>query len=702
MTWMKNRVVLAVLMGFPLVFLAVNRTWIYTETGFSNAWVCVGYYLHPQLLFERMPTIYKGSRVLHMALGWLAHRWLPVTTAIFVHKTGLFLAGYFCAFGLLRRLFRNDLAAVAGAAWCLTMGLTLYHLSWDYVQGTCIVLTLAGLWAQARMREARRLWVWQMLAGACFVGAVWTYLLVAIVAPLVFALFVYGLPRWRWRDLFAGLGWAALGGVVMTVAQAVISVGLGGPFGFFLAQLTKATTFVDEDWTQPLERWWSGAFWLPYFFMVGGLAVLGIWKGAKFARADSAERPEGRTAWLAAPLPYVSATYLVGLALFAIFQWLGIWVMLQEYALVVFLLPFSFPVVGGWLAWLMERLPRAGQWAVAAAMGGCILLVYSGLGVEIAVRHTWWALWLIPLIFGAALMGAGRWGWVAGICATVFALGLAGMNIYLADRQMLNPRMLETHVAFNRALYAAEDRIFQWDEAGQSWFWYALDSPEGKQDRILTFFHPYGTNTIGERFPSLLAGMEAPHEPVLKHKPYVFRGGMRVITMDAAPEDLSLAQANLAKEGWQLAQLDEAETGAGGILKASNLTLWQVRPIENATAVDLTQGRAANGVTAEKSDGAVTVRFPVKSAGAWWTEDLPKDSAGTGLWQVRVGGNARALELVLTDADGKTVGKTLVDPGTDVRDWWVRARAGTTPVSVGIYPEDAERAGSFVVKAMRE
>jgi hypothetical protein len=296
------------------------------------------------------------------------------------------------------------------------------------------------------------------------------------------------------------------------------------------------------------------------------------------------------------------------------------------------------------------------------------------------------------------LAGAGRKGWVSGICATVFALGLAGLNIYLADRQQLNPQMLGDHIAYNRALYAAEDRIFQWDEAGQSWFWYALDSPGGRQDRILSFFHPYGTNTIGERFPSLLAGMEAPHEPLLKHRPYAFRGGMRVITMDAAPEELSQAQANLAKDGWQLKQLDEAESGAGGVLKASNLTLWQVRPIANATAVDLTQGHVANGATAGKSDGGVTVEFPTKSAGVLWTEDLPKDSAGTGLWQVQVGGNARALWLVLLDVAGKTVGKTLVDPGTDVREWWVRARAGTMPVSVGIYPEDAGHAGSFVVK----
>jgi hypothetical protein len=199
---------------FPLVFFAVNRAWMYSVQDFPDAWEYTGYFLHPELLYPRMPEAYQGTRVLHIIVGWLANRWLPTAEAIFAQKAVIFYANWVVLFGLLHRMFRSERAALIGAALGVTNGLMIYLQSWNYVFNTTPVLLTGALWAQARMRDGGRgWWKWAMLAGALYVGGVWTYLPMALAAPMVFALFVYGLPERTWGKLGAGLGWAALGGV---------------------------------------------------------------------------------------------------------------------------------------------------------------------------------------------------------------------------------------------------------------------------------------------------------------------------------------------------------------------------------------------------------------------------------------------------------------------------------------------------------
>ena len=89
-----------------------------------------------------------------------------------------------------------------------------------------------------------------------YVGAVWTNPRSAFLAPLVFAMFVYGLPQQTWRGLGAGLAWAALGGVLGMVVQGVLSLSLGGPFWYFMAEVSEVQNYDLHDVRfEPLEHW---------------------------------------------------------------------------------------------------------------------------------------------------------------------------------------------------------------------------------------------------------------------------------------------------------------------------------------------------------------------------------------------------------------------------------------------------------------
>lgn len=691
---------------FPLVFFTVNRAWMYTVQNYPDAWMYTGYFLHPDLMYPRMPFSYHGARVLHIIPGVVLFQWLPVAEAIFVYKAAMFYAVYLLLFGALRGLFRNERAALIGAVWGATQGLTIYNLSWNYATGTCLVLLLGTLWAQARMRDSKQWWLWAMLAGAFYVGAVWTYLLLAMVAPLIFALFVYGLPRWTWTDLAKGLGWAALGGVLVTLLQGLISLGMGGPFWFFVPQLLKAQSLLDEDWVQAFETWWRTAVWLPYYGLVALLAVAGIWRGGAVAYQADARWPTGKWPALAAPLPWVGLVYLVGLALFWVFNAVGIYQTLQNYAMSSFLLPFSFLVMGGWIAWLLARMPERQQWVVVVVALGGVLLVYGWLGFHWPVKwFTPGAFIFILLILAAGLAGAGRSGHAALAAALVLVGALAGLNLYLADRGQLNPRRLPVRLAFDEALYGTVRLLDPWDREGEVWFWDNYTRPRGLEDRLVSYFYNWGPSVLGEKFPGLVGGIDHPHTSLSMRNKFPIQAGTRVVLFDTTGPEMASAQAALAERGLQLKPLAKMESLAGGGFLATQMELWEAVPTRQTqgVAVDLAKAETAAGVGREAAAGTV-FNYPVGETEPLWKMELPegmspKPGASPGLLKVRIGANERRLRLILADINGKALAEASVDPGTAVRDWWLELKPGTAYRYLEVRPKETDSKGGFVIES---
>ena len=695
---------------FPLVFFAANATWMYSTNANVDAWKAAGYFVHPQLLYAQVPGAYQGSRVIHGALGWLAHHWLPVAAAIFVQKAATFYAGYLFLFGALRAWFRNERAALIGAALGLTNGVVIYNLSWDNVFGTCVVLVLGTLWAQARMREAQRLWAWQMLAGAFFVGAVCTYLAQAVVAPMVFGFFVYGLPRWRWRELAAGLGWAALGGVLVLGLQAAISAGSGGPWLFFAQQIAAAGSYSSGQWGVPMVVWWQGAVWLPFYLLVLLLALFGVWRGGRLAYAGSGERPTGVWASLAAPLPFVCMMYIAVFAEFCFFGASGLWPLLQNEAECSLMLVFPLLVTGGWVAWMLERMPERRQWVVVTAALAGILLVY-GLPEKLP---GYWGLALIPLVIAGAVAGvqAGPRRNLAG--AVVLVAALAGFNLFLSNAEVANPRRLQAHVEENVDLFGAVAKIDQWAEEGRVWFWINRAGPNGKFASELADFYIYGSSLVGDKFPGLENEIEEAGKPSATRK-LNLRAGMRIVLIEPQASELADAQAGLAKRGLQLVPLAQMETAVPG--KPLRLELWEAEPIvpTRGVAVDISRVETPDGVTRVAAPKGKEFIYSAGVKQPVWKLELPEGLAPkagepldqaqgkpAGVLRMRIGGNARRLRVMLTDEKGRLLGQTIVDPGTTVRDAWLDLKPGVNYRALLVRPAEAGEGGSFVVETVEE
>jgi hypothetical protein len=404
----------------------------------------------------------------------------------------------------------------------------------------------------------------------------------------------------------------------------------------------------------------------------------------------------GRWRALAAPLPWVSVTYLTGLAIFWVVNALGIWVVMQNYALSGFLLPFSYLVIGGWVAWVMEEMPVGRQWAVVALTLAGILLVWGWGYFWMRKLGATWALIFIPMTVAAGLGGAGRGARATLAWAAGFVLALAGLNLYLGDRNQMDRRTLARHLEFDEALYGTVRMIERWDRAGEVWFWDGYDRPKGREHRLLSFFFNWGQSTFGERFPGTVGGIVHAHAPLSTRNNFVIQPGSRVLLFEPTPAEMVSAQAALAERDLKLVKLDQQESLTGGAFEPTLMELWEAVPLENARGVPIEISSAQGGAGVTR-DGPAWV-YPAGTKEPLWVLALP-EAAAPGVVRVRLGANARRLLLTATDAQHRPLAKVRVDPGTATRDVWLTLKPGLPYRFLEVRPNETDTCGSFVVEA---
>ena len=78
----------------------------------------------------------------------------------------------------------------------------------------------------------------------------------------------------------------------------------------------------------------------------------------------------------------------------------------------------------------------------------------------------------------------------------------------------------------------------------------------------------------------------------------------------------------------------------------------------------------------------------------------PAVGESSGGLRVRIGGNARRLRLVLTDAKGRELEETVVDPGTAVRDAWLQLKPGMNYGHLLVQRVEFGEDGSFVIEGV--
>jgi len=703
---MWRKICLLGVLLFPLAFFGVNRTWMYPVIVHPDSWMYTGYFVHPDLLYDQYPQAYHGTRMIHILLGWLAYHWLPVAQAIFVHKAVLFYSGYLLFFGVLRHWFRNERAAAIGAALGMTHGVMLSSLSWNYVNGTCIVLLLGNLWAQARMRETRHLRLWQMAAGAFYVGAVWNYLILAIMAPVIFVLFVYGLPKRDLPHLVRGVLWAALGGVIVTVAQGVVSIALGGPFLFFVPQVLRGGQLLEESSSlfMPLTTWIDKAVWMPYFGLVILLALLGIWRGAGVGQAPGTPLPMSFWRRLGQPLPFACLIFLAAFALFAILQFGGLyWMMLQWIWQAAYLLPLAGLVVGGWLAWLMMRWPERQQWLAVIMGWGSVLFIYGWGGMDWQ-RQEWnpqWALVAIPLILLAGLAGLGLRGYVRIPAVFLFIFLLAGLNVYLANRIHLRPTLAKRYTAQNEALFATVALIENWDRQAEIRFWTNHERPNATFHNIFNFFFSWGRSCLGEFFPGIRGGTANAAQSLTKSR-FNILGGSHIIVFDPTETETAAARAGMNTLGYDLAVLDEKDSPTGGGQPVIHMVLWEVVPLTkpHGWPVELTQPHLREGTKGSLSPAGLMLEYRGGNPHPLVQFDLPPNAADAAVCHLRLGPTPHNLTLVVRDREGHVVADANLNSGAISRDWWLPISPDAHASSVEIQSQKFNPGGTVLIESL--
>jgi hypothetical protein len=318
-----------------------------------------------------------------------------------------------------------------------------------------------------------------------------------------------------------------------------------------------------------------------------------------------------------------------------------------------------------------------------------------------------WVLLLIPVVWLAAMAGLGARRRLAMAAAMVFAASVAGLNLYFAPRTFLVRQDLERAQVQNEVLYATVRRIDDWDAGGHVWFWYNVNRPNGVLHQWLSYFYEWDRDILGERFPDL-AGRAVDRQSSLPPlRPFELRPGMRMVLFETTTAEIAAVQAALAPRGLKLNFLNRAQRDTISRYTPEWMELWEAVPTgqTQGRAVDISGAATAADVERVSVDQQTAWRYPAGEAGPFWGVKLPENlpvakGAPAGLIHVRIGGNERRLRLILADDKARELEETVVDPGTEVRDWWLELQPGVDYGRLEVRPLETDAGGSFTIESV--
>jgi hypothetical protein len=266
-----------------VLLAAGNADFAFDPPGFLDSFVYFGYFWHyPEHLwvFDDNSN-YKISRLPWVLPGYALHTLAGPVAAAYV-MAFLTIAGGAAGLYLLLRDSLHDRTApgVVGVAWaCCTWGHGIG--GWSYHMMAAAAYYLMGCWLIVRAASRAHRGASAVTAGVFLASALHTNLFLVTFTPLVALLYWAALPASIDRP-FARAGRAGLdvvcGGLIVTVALALVNRATGGAWLFFMPQIEAAWMLSQPD----ADIWWMGAAeWLPsalylvipVAFLVAGLAV---------------------------------------------------------------------------------------------------------------------------------------------------------------------------------------------------------------------------------------------------------------------------------------------------------------------------------------------------------------------------------------------------------------------------------------------
>src|SRR6185503_16837830 len=157
------------------------------------------------------PTYY-GSRLPHLLPGALLHEAFPTGTASLLMRFLVFYVASFSLYGLTLALWRNRTASLIAVTLFCFQAYFLQAISWDYVDGTAIALTLLTL-LLLTLAATREHWQWWMTAaGFAAVSMVSVQFFLVTFTPLLILWFFALSLRFGKRPVVDLVFWAVTGG----------------------------------------------------------------------------------------------------------------------------------------------------------------------------------------------------------------------------------------------------------------------------------------------------------------------------------------------------------------------------------------------------------------------------------------------------------------------------------------------------------
>jgi len=497
----KNSLSPAILtvLAIPVIQLCFSPAWMYTVDGIDE-WIYHGYFLHLKHHIVSFGAGYYGGRLPWILPGFAAHALFGPLTANFVLRLFVYWIAILSVYFLIRRTYGRRCAAIC----CLLLAGCADFLcaaGWDYVDGAGIaygLLCVEELTAAA-MAQSRKAGAWRaMFAGMAFAAALHTQLFLAILAPVLAAVF---LARTGKRGLILAL--PALGGfAALTGAFGLVDVALRGPFLFFANSLSFGTHVIKADpyYRSPWE-WAASAWWLVVPFAVGLASLAFLVRMA--ARGCGDEPRPARTARLAdaAALPLLLLIYcgLVAMHFHA----------LQYPFYASYSLVFAPLAVGALIGRRLDAWSRAGFVRLTCACACLAVLVGADVPSHLprAAALAYTSVRALPNasapVLAAVLAAAMVLGSVIRrrlAAAFVVAVATGAVSIHLGGLRLRE----DVGPAASRAIYLDVDRISrqlgQLSGEGTLWFWYA-DTPGNAHYDSIGSSYLRSTSQLGNAMP---------------------------------------------------------------------------------------------------------------------------------------------------------------------------------------------------------
>lgn len=264
----------------PLVLLAINHHWIYSQIGTLDPWIYAGYQMHPARFWQQAPTAYYGSRVPWVLFGWAVHRVFGVEQSLYVQALTLFYVSTLSLYYAIQRIFANAVAAFAAAFLLGTNTWFLWAIGWDYVDGPMIALVLLGFAALAGAAFGQRWRIASLLWGATAAATVGLFTPnLVIVLPIQIAVFLGVNYFGQGRSISRVFALWVAGFVASLFLMCLSTWALGGQFYFFTAQASASISLLQSLDRIPLWTVWIGsAPWLllPAFGLLASLILIAV------------------------------------------------------------------------------------------------------------------------------------------------------------------------------------------------------------------------------------------------------------------------------------------------------------------------------------------------------------------------------------------------------------------------------------------